>query len=230
MNNQTQEWKHRALEAEAAVEEGLDLVRDLLKDHYLQMRETQANAFQIICQIALQEPTADSMADEQANVIANTISAQLDAIRDQEDEIDRLREERDKATAERETITAACNTQLEALTNAYGAREQQIREFARLWDAAYGHLRSPLGSTLTRKLYRIMADAGVDVSEMPDPRRTEPASTLAADHAQLLDQAREVVKLWRAAPQYELTEQLNVAIASLSLFVDHPETDTTDCA
>lgn len=200
-NNQVREWHNRALEAEAAVEEGIDLVRDLLREHYLEMREAQANAFQIICQVALQAPTADDATGEHPSILVSTINRQLDTIRDQEDRIDQLEQlnviahdkqreletdiallreqlellESDAADAREESsdVIRKCNEQLAALAAAAKLRDQQVETLARLWLSAFELTGSPVGAVITRQLYRVMADHGIDVSSMPDRLTTD---------------------------------------------------------
>ena len=96
--------------------------------------------------------------EQRALAQAETISRQLDTIRDQAESERKLRE-----------VTQHCNEQLAALAAAAKLRDQQVETLARLWSAAFEHRGSPVGAVITRQLYRVMADHGVDVSNMPDP-------------------------------------------------------------
>lgn len=64
-------------------------------------------------------------------------------------------------------VIRKCNEQLAALAAAAKLRDQQVETLARLWLSAFEETGSPVGAMITRQLYRVMADHGIDVSSMP---------------------------------------------------------------
>ena len=107
---------------------------------------------------------------EQLNVIAHDVQ------RDREtdvarlcDQVELLRSQLAEAENESTEVIRKCNEQLAALAAAAKLRDQQVETLSRLWLAAFEETGSPLGPVLTRQLYRVMADHGIDVTNMPDP-------------------------------------------------------------
>lgn len=84
-------------------------------------------------------------------------------------------QEGDAADAREESteVIRKCNEQLAAMAAAAKLRTQQVEKLSRLWLAAFEETCSPVGATITRQLYRVMADHGIDVSSLPDPPTTD---------------------------------------------------------
>lgn len=158
--------------------------------------------------------------------------------------VNALRERLAEAESESTEVIRKCNEQLAALAAAAKLRDQQVESLARLWSAAFDHRGSPLGPVLTRQLYRVMADHGVDVSHMPESREQSAVSShkstsddmhphitqIIKEHTQLAQRARAVLASWRATDDGAVPDQLSVEIAKLAIIVEPPLSDVTDCA
>ena len=106
--------------------------------------------------------------EQRALAQAETISRQLDTIRDQTERIDELEAQHADAINESAEVIRKCNEQLSAMAATAKLRDQQVETLARLWSAAFEETGSPVGAVITRQLYRVMADHGIDVTNMPD--------------------------------------------------------------
>lgn len=106
---------------------------------------------------------------EQLNVTAHEKQRELETdivyLREQ---IEQLESNAVNAREECSDVIRKCNEQLTALAAAAKLRDQQVETLARLWTAAFNDRESPLGPVLTRQLYRVMADHGVDLHTLPE--------------------------------------------------------------
>lgn len=107
--------------------------------------------------------------EQRALAQAETISRQLDTIRDQAERIDELEAQHTDALNESTEVIRKCNEQLAAMAATAKLRDQQVETLSRLWLAAFEETGSPVGPVITRQLYRVMADHGIDVTDMPEP-------------------------------------------------------------
>ncbi len=135
--------------------------------------------------------------EQRALAQAETISRQLDTIRDQAEKVAQLEEQRAEAArnlsqvsaervqawrdldvsrvadldalrTEKAEAIAHCNEQLEALAKAAKLRDRQVEALSRLWVAKTDDERSLFGTVFARQLYRVFADHGIDVEhDMP---------------------------------------------------------------
>lgn len=192
------------LEAEVRAERGaLAVCQTQLTDAKAALAESE-RAFSAIdaarVELAAQLKQARDGIDRQAGEINETASARDWWKAEHAAAVKRINDAND---AKAEAI-AHCNEQLQAITAAAKLREGHVHQLARLIDAAFPHRPLPFGPILTRALHTVLADHGVDVSEMPgagpvtaqavapDQRLVTEHSALAHQHRQLTEAAQQV--------------------------------------
>lgn len=165
------------------------VMRDALK---LRTIETPDNSSIISRQLDTIRDQAERIYElERLNVIAHKkqreletdivhMHDQLELLKSDADDADKLRQQLDELRAQQAVareecsdVIRKCNEQLAAMAATAKLRDQQVESLARLWLAAFELTGSPVGLVITRQLYRVMADHGVDVSIMPDPLTTD---------------------------------------------------------
>lgn len=176
------------LEAEVRAERGaLAVCQTQLTDAKAALAESE-RAFSAIdaarVELAAQLKQARDGIDRQAGEINETASARDWWKAEHAAAVKRINDAND---AKAEAI-AHCNEQLSALAAATRAKEENAHRFARLLSAAYEHRPIPLGPLLTTRLYRILADNGVIVDELPQPQRAN-ANAVTAERSLVTEHA-----------------------------------------